>query len=449
MRKRNRLLIQILSKVRLKTNNEFAQATIENIREGVEISGHSLWVLAAAIFIASLGLNINSTAVIIGAMLVSPIMGPIMGIGLGLGINDMPLVNKSFKNYVVAVFISLLASTAYFFVSPVKIAGSELLSRTSPTMYDVLIALFGGLAGIIAGSSKLSKSNVIPGVAIATALMPPLCTVGFGIANLNMQYVIGAIYLFFINSVFISLATYFIVRLLNYPQVDIPESAQNRRIKLFIWSIVILTIIPSIYLTYHIVNKYVFERTATEFIRNEISKDPGHFVVSRRLEYDYGNTLIELTMLGVEIDSAYKTTIRKKLNEYDLVQTKLNLIRAGENVNTDKGFYDQINSGVEVNAGSIQDLYSRLDSLQREIQHLTLMDTMYKSVAAEAKLQVAELDRFSILPQVAYNYVKGSKDTSYQVIVSFTHKPSAAKINNFQHWLAQRLNKVDYKLSIE
>lgn len=191
--------------------------TIESIKKGVEFKGTNLWVLIFATFVASLGLNTNSTAVIIGAMLISPLMGPIMGFGLGLGISDFDLIKRSFRNFATATVFSVITSTLFFLISPISEAQSELLARTQPTVYDVLIAFFGGLAGIVASSTK-SKGNVIPGVAIATALMPPLCTAGFGLASGNLYYFFGAFYLYFINTVFISLATYMVVRLLKYPK---------------------------------------------------------------------------------------------------------------------------------------------------------------------------------------------------------------------------------------
>ncbi|HSK14365.1 MAG TPA: DUF389 domain-containing protein, partial [Phnomibacter sp.] len=203
------LITYVKFKLRLPRDRDNMETTIELVRGSATMTGSNLWVLVTAIFTASLGLNVNSTAVIIGAMLISPLMGPIMAIGMGVAIHDFGLVYRALKNFLLAVGISILASSIYFFISPLKVPGSELLARTSPTIYDVLIATFGGLAGIIAGSSKLRQSNVIPGVAIATALMPPLCTVGFGIANLNPTYIFGAFYLFFINTVFISLSTYF------------------------------------------------------------------------------------------------------------------------------------------------------------------------------------------------------------------------------------------------
>jgi uncharacterized hydrophobic protein (TIGR00271 family) len=187
---------------------------ITGIESGISFRGTNLWILIFAIFVASLGLNVNSTAVIIGAMLISPLMGPIMGIGLGIGINDPLLLRRAISNFAIATIVALTTSTIFFLLSPLNDAHSEILARTSPNIYDVLIALFGGFAGIIATSTR-QKGNVIPGVAIATALMPPLCTAGYGLATWQMNFFLGAFYLFIINTVFIALATLLIVRLLR------------------------------------------------------------------------------------------------------------------------------------------------------------------------------------------------------------------------------------------
>ena len=207
------IAIRNFLKDRFNLNEDKAEETtiVDSISRDVEFKGSSLWALIFAILIASVGLNVNSTAVIIGAMLVSPLMGPIMGIGLGIGIIDLDLVKKGIKNLLIAAVISVVTSAIYFFVTPLHEARSELLARTTPSIWDVLIAFFGGMAGIVAGTRK-NKGNVIPGVAIATALMPPLCTAGFGLATGHMLYFLGAIYLFFINSLFICIATYIIVQ---------------------------------------------------------------------------------------------------------------------------------------------------------------------------------------------------------------------------------------------
>src|SRR5574344_98110 len=210
-----------------------AQATINNIEKSTEFRGDNVWILFCAIIIASVGLNVNSTAVIIGAMLISPVMGPIMGVGLSIGIRDNDLLFKSLKNLLIATIFSVLTSTLYFYLTPIDEAQSELLARTSPTIYDVMIALFGGLAGIVALFTK-DKGNVIPGVAIATALMPPLCTAGFGLATGDIYYFLGAFYLYFINSVFISLATYIGVRVMKFKKLDYANHEREKKVKKYI-----------------------------------------------------------------------------------------------------------------------------------------------------------------------------------------------------------------------
>lgn len=244
--------------------------TIESIRKGIEFKGTNLWVLIFATFVASLGLNTNSTAVIIGAMLISPLMGPIMGFGLGLGISDFDLIKRSFRNFATATVFSVITSTLFFLISPISEAQSELLARTQPTVYDVLIAFFGGLAGIVASSTK-SKGNVIPGVAIATALMPPLCTAGFGLASGNLYYFFGAFYLYFINTVFISLATYVVVRLLKYPKKVFLNKQREKIVTRYVGVIVFFTIVPSLFLSYNLIRASYFNDRVRTFVADELS----------------------------------------------------------------------------------------------------------------------------------------------------------------------------------
>ena len=204
------------------------EGTIENIKKAIEFKGENLWALICAIFIASVGLNTNSTAVIIGAMLISPLMGPIVGTGLAVGINDFQLLKTSLKNLLISVIASIITSTIYFSLTPLSEVQSELLARTNPTIFDVLIALFGGIAGIVANTRR-EKSNLLPGVAIATALMPPLCTAGYGLATGNFLFFLGAFYLFFINSVFICIATIFIVQYLHFKEVEYVEPQRQKK----------------------------------------------------------------------------------------------------------------------------------------------------------------------------------------------------------------------------
>ena len=230
----------------------------DRIRGNIGMHGSNLWILMFAIFVASVGLNVNSTAVIIGAMLISPLMGPIMGIGYGAGINDFVLIRTAFKNLAIATLIALLTSTLYFLISPLDTAQSELLARTTPTAWDVLIGFFGGLAGIV-GATRKEISNVIPGVAIATALMPPLCTAGFGLATGHWSYFFGAFYLYTINFVFIALSAFLVVRAFSVAKKKYVDPDIAKRAQRYIMIIVIATILPSSYLAYQLVGEEVFE----------------------------------------------------------------------------------------------------------------------------------------------------------------------------------------------
>ncbi|MBR3648488.1 MAG: TIGR00341 family protein [Paludibacteraceae bacterium] len=248
------------------TNYIDIPAACENIRTNIPFRGPNIYILFAAIVIASVGLNVNSIPVIIGAMLISPLMSPIIGFGLGLGTNDTKLLLQALKNLGIMFAISLIASTLYFLVTPLETDNpTELLARTNPSIYDVMIAFFGGVAGILELSRK-DKGTVISGVAIATALMPPLCTVGYGIANLNWHYAGGALYLFFINCVFIALATFLAVKLLRFPLVE--EQVSRSRRKIFSYSLLILVVlIPSVFSAYNIVRENRFVIEARHFVK--------------------------------------------------------------------------------------------------------------------------------------------------------------------------------------
>lgn len=291
----------------------------QSIEKGIRFSGSNLWILIAAIFLASLGLNVNSTAVVIGAMLISPLMGPIIGMGLAASINDLPLLKRAGLNYLFATIASLATSTLYFFISPLSDAYSELLARTSPTIYDVLIAVFGGFAGIIALSSK-NKGNVLPGVAIATALMPPLCTAGYGLATGQPMFLLGALYLYLINSVFIALATYAFTRFIKFPLVKQKNSLEQKRVARIIITLTLVTILPSIYFGYQLILENNFTRNATKFIQKEIS-DEGIFVLRRQI--DPKEKKIQVHVISGRVDSIRKAYLEKKMNQYQLNKATL------------------------------------------------------------------------------------------------------------------------------
>ncbi|MFH1120856.1 MAG: DUF389 domain-containing protein [Bacteroidota bacterium] len=292
-----------------------------NIEKDVVFKGTNLWILVFAIIIASVGLNMNSTAVIIGAMLISPLMGPINGIGYSIATYNFELLRKAIKNFSFAVGASLAASTAYFALSPVSTAHSELLARTSPTIYDVLIALFGGLAGIVAISSK-QKGNVIPGVAIATALMPPLCTAGYGLATAQFQFFFGAFYLFTINTVFIALASLIVSQLLNFPIISVIGNARRKQVNRSISIIIAVTIIPSIYFGYNLVKQEKFNEQSTRFIKS-IGVFEGNYLLDH--ETNPAKEEIKLVFGGNELSADDKAQLNKRLIDFSLNSAKLKI----------------------------------------------------------------------------------------------------------------------------
>ncbi len=297
------------------------------IRDGVELRGATPWILIFAIFVASVGLNVNSTAVIIGAMLISPLMGPIMGAGLGVAVYDFDLVKRSLTNLGIATLISLLVSALYFSLTPLQQTQSELLARTSPTIWDVLIALFGGLAGIV-GITRKEKSNVIPGVAIATALMPPVCTAGFGIATGQWRFAGGALYLYAINCVFISLATVVGIRALRLKRHGFANQKTEKRVKATLLTLALITSVPSGYLAIDLVRQEVFRSKAQEFVDREFIFEESQLVDTK---IDPDKRIIDLSILGEPIGSETLRNIEARLAGANLEGTRIVLHQAGEN----------------------------------------------------------------------------------------------------------------------
>lgn len=298
-----------------------------SLRAGVELSGSTPWVLMFAILIASIGLNVNSTAVIIGAMLVSPLMGPIMGVGYGVAIYDFALFRQSFLNVAIAGVISLLTSALYFLVSPLAEAQSELLARTTPTIWDVLIAMFGGFSGIV-GATRKEKTNVIPGVAIATALLPPLCTAGYGLAKGNWRFFFGATYLFTINCVFIVFATVVIVSLFKLPRHEFVDKATERRVRRALVAITLVVGLPSFYLAHTLVAKELFSSNARQFVRREFNMERTYV---SGVEISPEENRIELTLIGDPVGTETLDTIRGHLEDSGLAGATLLVRQAGDN----------------------------------------------------------------------------------------------------------------------
>ncbi len=292
----------------LSEGEEERSKTLEIVKNNISFSGSNLWILVCAIMVASVGLNVNSTAVVIGAMLISPLMGPIVGAGFALGVYDFALLKKSLKNLLIATITSLLVATIYFYLSPFKEVQSELLSRTTPNIYDILIAFFGGLAGVIA-ITRVEKGNPIPGVAIATALMPPLCTAGYGLATGNLKFFLGALFLYCINCVFICIATFSIVKYLNYPALKHINVKNQKRVKYGITALVLLMLLPSSFFAYKLYKEQQFKQIANNFINKEFT-DNGTILIYKKINYNANPITIELAFLK----NSYTPIEIKKLN---------------------------------------------------------------------------------------------------------------------------------------
>ncbi|MDN3668041.1 TIGR00341 family protein [Echinicola jeungdonensis] len=422
--------------------------TIEYVRKNIEFKGANLWILIFAILVASVGLNVNSTAVIIGAMLISPLMGPIMGIGMSAGINDFELLKKSLKNLGIAVFISIITSTIYFSFTPLDDARSELLARTEPSIWDVFIALFGGLAGIVAGSRK-EKSNAIPGVAIATALMPPLCTAGYGLATGNIYYFFGAFYLFFINSVFISLSTYLIVRFMNFPKKEFVDPKREKRVKSYITLFTILTIVPSVYLAYNIVKRTLWEEIANQYIAAEM-QFPNAQVIHSKLTYEVDSSTIEVTLIGEKLDQEKISMLNSRIKNYGLTNTHLSVKQSGDQ-GTDLNVLrsDVLKDLYERNENIIKDKDLRIALLEKEIADYGRTNRQVLDIGQEALVNHKNLEKFSINSSIIANLDKGQQDTLVLAYAQFSRKPSQEETNRLKEWLKLRTKSDSIALIIQ
>ncbi len=416
------------------------QEVIESITKSVEFKGINVWVLVFAIFIASIGLNVDSAAVIIGAMLISPLMGPIMGIGLGAGIYDFELIKKAGRNLLVMMVISLITSTTYFLISPLREAQSELLARTTPTIWDVLIALFGGLAGIVATSTK-EKGNVIPGVAIATALMPPLCTAGFGLATGNMYYFGGALYLFFINAVFVSLATLAIVRFLRFHKKEHADLVRQKKVKRYVTFIVVVTALPSIYIAYNIVQRTVYNNNVAQYVEQEFNF-PNTRVMNQKLTQDSaGSKVLEVFLIGEPVEQQTIDNINSQRAYYGIGDCKLVVkqgIQETQDINVD-----------DIKTGILEELYTRNeDAIRSKDEKISLLEDELLKYKAQ-QLPIADISKefcalnknveyFTVQPTVLYNNRSERFDTVHVAFVRYSKRVSKQETQRIYNWLKIR-----------
>lgn len=446
-----RLGLFLRERFSLEEDKEDEAGVIQSISRGIEFRGINLWTLIFAIFIASIGLNVNSTAVIIGAMLISPLMGPIMGIGLGVGINDLAMIGRSLKNLTIAVVISLMTSTIYFLISPLHIAQSELLARTSPTLWDVFIAFFGGLAGIVAGSLRAKASNVIPGVAIATALMPPLCTAGYGLATGNFYYFAGAFYLFTINSVCISLATYLIVRFLGYHQKQYPSAEIERRVRHTIWLSVLVVVGPSTYLGYQIVRKTIFEQAAKRFVAQECNFQFRQ-VVNYTARFGRKQSFLELTMVGEPFPNDSIQQLRARMPTYGLGEATL-LVKQGSLKDAKVDVNALTNTIAEQVIQYSQATIARKDRIIDSLQQAANLQQMGRLPVAdlrnELKTLMPDVRSFTAANVLIMNATSNRPDTVMLVYARFSRRHTVAEKKRIERWLQSRTKSKRIKLLVE
>lgn len=419
-----------------KDDRENEQVIMDTIREGTVFKGSSLWILIFAVFIASLGLDVNSAAVIIGAMLISPLMGPIMGVGLGLGIYDFELIKKSVRNLAVATLFSVLTSMVYFLLSPLNDARSELLARTSPTIYDVLIAFFGGAAGIVGVSTK-QKGNVIPGVAIATALMPPLCTAGFGLANGNIHYFLGAFYLFFINSVFIAFATTIGAKLMKFPKKQFLDPQRQVTVERIVYAILFATVVPSVIITYNMIRDNYITTTAYNFVNEEFNTSRNQ-IINKSVKYEKGLWTISVSIIGREIPQ----------DSIKAIQERLPRPIAGARLIISQGFgengFDMENQNQTLqqiytdNMMRIEKQRNEIDSLKSEIAYFVAYDTLAKAVAPEAKILFPQIAGLAITRTLFSDIETGEAKDATVAIVKYERQMPASTYETFKKWLEAR-----------
>ena len=427
-------------------DKEDEQETIHQISSGVVFHGANLWVLIFAIFIASLGLNVNSTAVIIGAMLISPLMGPIIGMGLAVGINDFALLKRAFKNYAVATVISVITATIYFALTPLNEAQSELLARTSPTLYDVLIALCGGAAGILAMATK-GKGNVIPGVAIATALMPPLCTAGYGLAMGNLYYFFGAFYLFFINTVFICLATFLGVRMMKFERKHHDNHETLVRVRRYILAVVIVTMVPAVFMTVVIIRKSFFENNVRKFVKNELVFK-GTQIIST--DINKKNKVLSVVAVGKEIENKERDNAQIKMANYGLDGYTITIYQGtqSDSVLRLNNKLTDIASSNKANTQTMLEQSARIRQLETQLYSYTRYGQSVNDINSEMKVLFPSYYGLGLSRTAEASADSGAVKEYVLAVVKVRGRQVNSETNRLQRWLGERLKADSIKVVV-
>lgn len=414
-------------------------AADKSIRKNIEFRGPNAWILAIAIIIASIGLNVNSIPVIIGAMLISPLMGPIFGLGLGLGINDVDLMKQAGKNLFIMVSISLGVSMLYFMITPLNLTDqSEILARTRPTIFDVMIALFGGLAGIFEQSRK-EKGTVFSGVAIATALMPPLCTAGYGLATGQIGFFVGAIYLFCINCIFITLATFILVRYFRFKKVETKETTSGRRIQRITSIFIIVFLIPSIWTAFNLIKENDFEQKAAQFVQNH-SSFGNSFIYKHEIEHTDGSVL-KIYFTGESLGESERNNLYACAKEYGISHDQLIIKENSARIDLDANSVftsltadiDRLEAIIQQRDATIEELEGTIASLENELQAAQRKELPYESTASIISSQFPEVKQVYMGKGAEYSLDKGELSHYLMVTVktdSLMAETSLEKVGN-------------------
>lgn len=370
--------------------------TIKSIKESMTFKGAAVWILVCSIIVASVGLNANSVAVIIGAMLISPLMGPIRAVGLALAINDIPTLKMGLKNFGVMVGVSIITSTIYFLITPINGDTSELLGRVKPHALDILIAFFGGLAGIIATASnnKNAVLTIVPGVAIATALMPPLCTVSYGLATGQWNYSLGAFYLFILNTVFICLSTIVLLRLLKFKTVQHISKEVTARVQKYIYISLFVIIVPSIYMTYSIVLESIFEKNAEDFVTNVIKTD-NSVLVNYEIVYTGDVNVIKIYPLGTEITQDKEDAWRSQMEKYSLTDSELKVFRYKKGVDEANLMAMSNESVIKYQEKKIKELEDELFEIYTKVEEDVTKDLDIATLDTRILVHYPEISSYS------------------------------------------------------
>ena len=410
-------------------------AAERSIRNNIEFKGPNAWILAVAIIIASVGLNVNSTPVIIGAMLISPLMGPIFGLGLGLGINDISLLKQAGKNLLIMVSISLVVSFIYFLITPLSLSNpTELLARTRPTIFDVLIALFGGVAGIFEQCRK-EKGTVFSGVAIATALMPPLCTAGYGLASGNFGSFLGAIYLFCINCLFITMATYFLVKYFKFKTIEYDDQGFGLKIQRITTLVIVIFLIPSIWSAVVLVKQNNFDKRAVAFVE-------AHRSIDNSVIYDYqidhqDGSVLKVFMTGETLSESSRNNLYIYAQEHGLKEEQIVIKEyitrnSQDNDEIFKGIYEKLDSKIGKYESTIEQLNCELQAAKKE-------ELPYLQIASEISATYPEIKQIS-MGQGARIQIDSLKATPCLVVkVQTDSLMSSSSLEQFKRWLQIRL----------